>query len=77
MYLLISTYLNIRAIRIELVPDMSTHSFVLTVLRFAIIYGIPTHAHRNNAKLFVAGCLILESTLVCDEFKEHFQCHNV
>ena len=77
MYLLIFTCLNVRAIHIELVPDMSTHSFVLAFLRFVNIYGIPTHVYSDNAKSFVAGCQVLERALVCDEFKEHFQCYNV
>ena len=34
MYLLISMYFNIRAVHVELVKDMSTHSFILAFIRF-------------------------------------------
>ena len=77
MYLLIFTCLNVRAIHIEVVPDMSTHSFVLAFLRFVNLYGIPTHVYSDNAKSFVSGCEVLEQALVCDEFKEHFQCYRM
>ena len=77
MYLLSFAYLNVRAIHIELVPDMSTHSFVLAFLRLVNIYGILTHVYSDNAKSFVAGYKVLERALVCDEFKEYFQCYNV
>ena len=77
MYLLIFTCLNVRAIHIEVVPDMSTHSFVLAFLRFVNIYGIPTHVYSDNAKSFVAGCEVLEQALVCDEFKAHFQSYTI
>ena len=77
IYLLIFTCLNVRAIHIEVVPDMSTHSFVMAFLRFVNLYGIPSHIYSDKARSFVAGCQVLEQALVCDEFKEHFQSYNV
>ena len=77
MYLLIFTCLDVRAIHIEVVPDMSTHSFVMAFLRFVNLYGIPSHIYSDNARSFVAGCQVIEQALVCDEFKEHFQSYNV
>lgn len=55
MYMLIFTCLNIRAVHIELVKDMSTHSFVLALIRFTNIYGIPSHIYSDNARSFIAG----------------------
>ena len=77
MYLLIFTCLNIRAIHIEIVPDMSVNSFVLAMCRFTNMYGIPTHIYSDNAKTFIAGCDLLETVFASDEFKEHFQIYNI
>ena len=77
MYLLILTCLTVREVHIELVPDTSTHSFVLAFLRFVNFYGIPSHVYSDDAKSFVAGCQIIEQALVYDEFKDHFHCYNV
>ena len=49
MYLLIFTCLNVRAVHIELVPDMNTNPLVLAIIRFTNIYGIPTHIYSDNA----------------------------
>ena len=77
MYLLIFTCLNIRAIHIELVPDMSTHSFILALLRFTNIYGIPTHIYSDNAKSFIAGCNLLEEVFTSSEFNDKFEIYHI
>ena len=46
----IFTCLSIRAIHLELLPDMSTVQLVLAFVRFANIFGIPTHIYSDNAK---------------------------
>ena len=69
MYILLFTCLNVRAVHIELVPDMSTHQFVLAFSRFTNVYGIPSHLYSDNAKSFIAGAEILWKALVCDEYK--------
>ena len=43
VYLMIFTCLNVRAIHLELDNDVSTHRFVLAMIRFINIYGIPSH----------------------------------
>ena len=73
MYILIFTSLNVRAVHIELVSDMSTQSFVLAFLRFVNLYGIPSFLYSDNARSFVSGDLTLDQALVCDEYKAHFQ----
>lgn len=77
MYLLIFTCLNVRAVYIELVPDMSTHSFVLAFLRFVNLYGVSSFLYSDIAKSFIAGCQALEQTLVCDEYKESFRNYDI
>ena len=68
MYILLFTCLNVRAVHIELVSDMSTHQFVLAFSRFTNVYGIPSHLYSDNAKSFIAGAEILQKALVCDEY---------
>ena len=43
MYILLFTCLNVRAVHIELVPDMSAHQFVHAFTRFTKVFGIPSH----------------------------------
>ena len=77
MYLLIFTCFNIRAIHIELVKDMSTHSFILALIRFTNIYGIPFHIYSDNVKSFIAGCNLIEEVFVSSGFNGHFQVYNI
>ena len=77
MYMLIFTCLSIRAVHIELVQDMSTHSFILALLRFTNIYGIPSHIYSDNAKSFIAGCNLIEEVFASNEFKEQFEVYHI
>ena len=43
MYLLIFTCMNVKAIHIELVADMSAQAFIQALIRFCNIYGMHTH----------------------------------
>ena len=76
-YMLIFTCLNIRAVHIELVKDMSTHSFILALIRFTNINGIPSHIYSDNARSFIAGCNLIEEVFASSEFNEHFQVYNI
>ena len=77
MYLLIFTCLNIRAIHTELVQDMSTHSFILALLRFTNIYGIPSHIYSDNAKSFIAGCKLMDEVFASSEFNDKFEIYHI
>ena len=77
MYMLIFTCLNIRAVHIELVKDMSTHSFILVLIRFTNIRGIPSHIYSDNARSFIAGCNLIKEVFASSEFNEHFQVYNI
>ena len=77
MHILLFTCLNVRAVHIELVPDMSTHQFVLAFSRFTNVYGIPSHLYSGNAKSFIAGAEILQKALVCREYKANFDAFDI
>ncbi len=76
-YILLFTCLNVRAVHIELVPDMSAKSFVLAFVRFTNIYGIPSHIYSDNARSFIAGCNIIEKAFISDEFLEKFKIYQI
>lgn len=77
MYILLFTCLNIRAVHLELVNDMSTHSVVLALVRFFNLYGVPTHIYSDNARSFVAGCDLVKQVFVSDEFVGKFSTFNI
>ena len=76
-YLLLFTCLNIRAIHMELLPDMSTGQFVLAFVRFANLYGLPTHIYSDNAKSFIAGVNHISAVFASSEFLETFSIYNI
>ena len=77
MYLLIFTCLNVRAVHIELLPDMDTHSLVLAIIRFTNIYGVPSHLYSDNAKSFIAGCDVMKEIFLASEFCEYYSKYNI
>ena len=64
IYIFLFTCLNVRAVHIDLVPDMSTHRFVLAFTCFANVYGIPSRLYSDTAKSFIAGAEIVQKTSV-------------
>ena len=77
MYLLIFTCLSIRAIHIELVPDMTTNQFVLALVRFVNLYGIPSHIYSDNDRSIIAGVNLVSKVFASNEFKEKFDKFNI
>ena len=77
MYILIFTCLQIRAVHIELVPDMDTKSLVLAIIRFTNMYGIPSHIYSDNARSFIAGVDIMKEVFKASDFQEKFSKHNI
>ena len=55
MYLLLFTCLSVRAVHIEVVPDMSFLSFFQALIRFSNIYGFPESILSDNAKTFLGS----------------------
>ena len=77
MYIIIFTCLNTRAVHLDLIPDMSTHSFVSALLRFSNKFGIPSHIYSDNARSFLKGCDVISEVFSCSQFLEHFQTYNI
>jgi hypothetical protein len=77
MYILIFTCLNVRAVHLELVPDMSTKKFVLALQRFCNLYLIPTYIYSDNAKTFIKGGELLNKSLASEEFVENLRANNI
>ena len=77
IYILLFTCLYVCAVHIELVPDMSTHQFVLAFTRFTSVYGIPSHLHSDNAKSFIVGGEILQKALMSDEYRAKFDVFDI
>ena len=59
MYILSFTCLNTRAVHLDLIPDMSTHSFVSALLRFSNKFGFPSHIYSDNDRSFLKGCDVI------------------
>ena len=77
MYILIFTCLNVRAIHLELLPDMSSKKFLLAFQRFCNLYLIPTHLYSDNAKTFIQGGELLNQSLASEEIIEHLRANNI
>ena len=73
MFVLIFICLNVRAVHFELLPDMSTRNFVLAFLRFCNMYSIPQYLYSDNAKTFIKGGNILETSLQYKEFQDEME----
>ena len=76
-YLLILTCLSTRAIHLELIPDQSAEQFVLALVRFCNVYGIPEAIYSDNALSFTSGALVMREVFTSDEFKSAFGTHTI
>jgi hypothetical protein len=70
MFLIIYTCLHIRAIYLDLVPDMSSKSFVQSFQRFINVHGVPDAIYSDNARTFSQGTDAMETFVVSEEGKE-------
>ena len=77
MYILIYTCLNIRAIHLDLVPDMSASTFLLSFQRFSNLYGICSSLYSDNARSFKKGGDVLHDSLTSSLFTEHLRKNNI
>jgi hypothetical protein len=75
MYLVIFTCLNIRAIHLELVPDMSTNSFLASFVRFTNRFGFPRTVYSDNAPTFSQAAKFLNSSF-SDDYVSNFLARN-
>ena len=76
-YLLILTCLCTRAIHIDLLPDQSMEQFVLALVRFCNVYGVPEAIYSDNAATFISGALVMKHVFTSDEFKSAFGTHTI
>ena len=77
MHILLFACLNVHAVHIELVPDMSTHQFVFAFTHFTNVYSIPLQLYSDNANSFVAGGEILQKALASDEYRDKFDVFDI
>ena len=60
-YILNYTCLHVRAVHLDLFPDMSTKSFLLSFKHFSQIFGNCRYLYSDNAKYFVQAWDALEN----------------
>jgi hypothetical protein len=77
MYLVIFTCLSVRAVHLELVPDMSTKSFLSAFVRFANRFGLPKSIYSDNAPSFVQAADLLNKSFSDSFFSEYLAKNNV
>lgn len=77
VFILIFTCLNIRAIHIEVLPDMTVKNFVLAFQRFCNRYTVPQYLYCDNAKTFTKGSDVLNKSLRSNEFGEELAQNNI
>lgn len=58
--ILIFICLEVRAVHLELLEDMSVHSFITVFIQFLNMWDIPSHQYSDNAKSFIAICDLLQ-----------------
>ena len=68
MYILKSICLDIRAVQLELLSDMSVRNFLLAFQRFCNKYTIPEYLYSDNALQFLKGGQVLQQSLNSEEF---------
>lgn len=73
MYILIFTYLNVRAIHIDLVPDMSILLFFQAFIRFTNLNCAPAIIFSDNAKTFLGSSQWFSNIISFNEFQEKFE----
>ena len=69
--------MSIRAVYLELVPDMTVKSFLQAFIKFTNANGIPSHLYSDNARTFNATARIINKEMMMDEFKERFSLYNL
>ena len=76
-YLLLFTYLSVRAVHIEVVPDMSVLSFFQTLIRFTNIHGVPKSILSDNAKTFLGSGRLFKRLCLLQDYQAKFVSCNI
>ena len=61
----------VRAIHLDLVPDLTTAAFIRSLKRFASRRGLPTKMVSDNGKTFRAAAKMIESVVTSNEVQQH------
>ena len=77
MYLLVFTCLNVRAIHLELLPDMTCEQFLLAFIRFSNVHCIPSKIYSDNASTFLQAMGILSKTNIDNDFVSYLSKNNI
>jgi len=77
MYVLVYTCLSIRAIYLDLLPDMSCKNFLLSFIRFSNLYTLPSSVYSDNASTFLQGVGIISESNVDNVFSDYLEKNNV
>ena len=55
MFIIMFTCLNVCAMQLNLLPDLSSKSFVQAFQRFVCKFGVPDCVYSDNARSFAKG----------------------
>jgi len=77
MYLLLFTCLNVRAIHLELLPDLTSDQFLLSFVRFSNRYGLPRTVYSDNASTFLQSMGIVAGSSSDNPFNNYLVANNV
>jgi len=77
MYIFIITCLNTRAIHLDLLPDMTTNSILMSLRRHFCKYGIPQIIFSDNQTSFISAGKELEKAISSSDYNEFLNHHAI
>ena len=77
MYILIYTCLNTRAISLDLLPDMTTTTILLSMKRHVSRFGIPSILFSDNQPSFITAGQCLEQALSSTDYSEYLRRNDI
>lgn len=77
LYLIIFTCLSIRAVHLEIVPDMTTKSSLSAFVRFSNRFGFPKCLYSDNAPSFIQAAKILNESSSNDGLSDYLVNNNI
>ena len=66
-----------RAVHLQLIPNMSTQTFLCSFKRFTLRRGVPAQVVSDNAKTFVSAAQTLQDVLRNQEVQQYFSGMNI
>ena len=77
MYIIIYTCLNVRAIHLDLLPNMTTEAILMSFVRFSNVHGLASIIYSDNANYFKKALTMLKNSYNDDSFNEHLIKNNI